>query len=163
MKQSELRQLIREQIELEENKYSAEDIGKGIAAIIAVPFEIAIALIILVGVAIVAGIRIVTNIGRGLYAGAEFAARRLIRNPILDAAFKRLAEDPEVLEYIKNPRKSGLRTVLVDKLNPAEKAIIGKWITQYGSRRNLGYSTRGTKLKQGPGLDRDDIDLPTYE
>lgn len=152
MSEEDIMQILNDNnLTLEEGTF--EDIGKGIAAIIKAPFEIAIAIIVFAGVLIyqaaemVVGATIIS--GALLWRGANYAAKQLIKVPMINAAFKRLAEDPEVIEFCKNPNKSGLRTVLYAKLNNAEKAIIGKWIKENGSRRHLGYSTRYREKPDG--------------
>lgn len=65
--------------------------------------------------------------------------RTLINNnKTISKVVRRLKEDPEIIEYINNPSKRGLRKVVLSKLTDEEKAEIGTYIKNSFSRRDLG-------------------------
>ena len=65
--------------------------------------------------------------------------RTLINNnKTISKVVRRLKDDPEIIEYINNPSKRGLRKVVLSKLTDEEKAEIGTYIKNSFSRRDLG-------------------------
>ena len=58
-------------------------------------------------------------------------------NKTLKAVVNRLKDDPEILEYVNNPSKRGLRNIVLSKLSDEEKAEIGTYIKNSFSRRDL--------------------------
>jgi hypothetical protein len=127
----------------------ASGVGKGLGSIISGVGSLgvmilgvltAVVVVIAVGLAVVgrAIFSAIQNIG--LPEGMSLALVELVvkkRNKTLDAVVKRLKNDPEILEYVENPSKKGLRNVVLSKLTEEEKAEIGNYIKNAFSRRNL--------------------------
>ena len=127
----------------------ASGVGKGLGSIISGVGSLgvmilgvltAVVVVIAVGLAVVgrAIFSAIQNIG--LPEGMSRALIELVvkkRNKTLDAVVKRLKNDPEILEYVENPSKKGLRNVVLSKLTEEEKAEIGNYIKNAFSRRNL--------------------------
>ena len=160
MKESELRQLIREQIkqsELEEGfgdqvGAAASGIGKGISSVLST----------IIGAVIIAGVLVIkgaTALATGVFAlagigayGLTKALDKFVLVPKVNATLERLSQDPEVMAIAKKPTASGLRKVAAEKLTASERIMIGNFIKSTITRRQLGVGAGGRKLKSGPGL-----------
>jgi hypothetical protein len=66
-----------------------------------------------------------------------FSLFRENKNKTVLKVVNRLKEDPEIIEYINNPSKRGLRNTVLSKLSDEEKAEIGTYIKNSFSRRDL--------------------------
>lgn len=51
----------------------------------------------------------------------------------------RLKNDPEIMEYVNNPSKKGLRKAVLSKLTDQEKIDIGTYVKNSLSRGDLDY------------------------
>jgi hypothetical protein len=127
----------------------ASGVGKGLGSIISGVGSLGVMILgVLTAVVVVIAVGL-TVVGRaifgaiqniGLPEGMSLALVELVvkkRNKTLDAVVKRLKNDPEILEYVENPSKKGLRNVVLSKLTEEEKAEIGNYIKNAFSRRNL--------------------------
>jgi len=169
MKEQKLRQLIREQIMLNEIEEgfgdqvgaAASGIGKGISSVL----NILIGAILAIGVLILTGavtaatgiLGVLGLVGAGLIRATE----KLIVVPKINSILKRLSEDEEVMAIAMKPSASGLRKIADEKLTVGERLVIGKWIKENITRDMLGVSRRyntkqdktvGVKSRRGPGL-----------
>jgi hypothetical protein len=160
MKESELRQLIREQIILREIEEgfgdqvgaAASGIGKGISSVLST----------VMGAVIIAGVLILKGaaaLATGALAVAGFGAYGIMKAldqfvlvPKVNATLERLSQDPEVMAIAKKPTASGLRKVAAEKLTASERIMVGNFIKSNITRRQLGVGAGGRKLKSGPGL-----------
>ena len=159
MKEQKLRQLIREQIMLNEIEEGLGDqvgaafkgVGQGISSVLGT----------VIGAVIVAGVLILrgaATLATGALAVAGFGAYgimkaldRFVLVPKVNATLERLSQDEEVMAIAKKPTASGLRKVAVEKLTASERIMVGNFIKENVTRSMLGVS-RGRKTKRGPGL-----------
>jgi hypothetical protein len=127
----------------------ASGVGKGLGSIISGVGSLGVMILgVLTAVVVVIAVGL-TVVGRAIFSaiqsiglpeGMSLALVELVvkkRNKTLDAVVKRLKNDPEILEYVENPSKKGLRNVVLSKLTEEEKAEIGNYIKNAFSRRNL--------------------------
>ena len=160
MKEQKLRQLIREQIMLNEIEEGLGDqvgaafkgVGQGVSSVLGT----------VLGAVVVAGVLILQGaaaLATGALAVAGFGAYGIMKTldkfvlvPKVNATLKRLSQDPEVMAIAKKPTASGLRKVAAEKLTASERIMIGNFIKSTITRRQLGVGAGGRKLKSGPGL-----------
>ena len=160
MKEQELRELIREQIMLNEIEEGFGDqvgavfkgAGQGISAVLGT----ALGAVVVAGVLVLRG---ATALATGALAVAGFGAYQLVKAldkfvlvPKVNATLKRLSQDEEVMAIAKKPTASGLRKIAAEKLRADERLLIGNFIKSHITRRQLGVGAGGRKLKSGPGL-----------
>ena len=160
MKEQKLRQLIREQLMLNEIEEGFGDqvgaafkgVGQGISAVLGT----ALGAIVVAGVLVLRG---ATALATGALAVAGFGAYQLTKAldkfvlvPKVNATLERLSQDPEVMAIAKKPTASGLRKVAAEKLTASERIMVGNFIKSNITRRQLGVGAGGRKLKSGPGL-----------
>ena len=159
MKEQKLRQLIREQIMLNEIEEGLGDqvgaafkgVGQGVSSVLGT----------VLGAVVVAGVLILQGaaaLATGALAVAGFGAYGIMKAldqfvlvPKVNATLKRLSQDEEVMAIAKRPTASGLRKVAVEKLTASERIMVGNFIKENVTRSMLGVS-RGRKTKRGPGL-----------
>jgi hypothetical protein len=73
---------------------------------------------------------------------STFSHRDIIERNRTKALMKvtnRLKNDPEIMEYVNNPSKKGLRKAVLSKLTDQEKIDIGTYVKNSLSRGDLDY------------------------
>ena len=160
MREQKLRQLIREQIILNEIEEGFGDqvgaafkgVGQGISAVLGT----VMGAVVIAGVLILRGAAALATgalavAGMGAY-GLTKALDKFVLVPKVNATLERLSQDPEVMAIAKKPTASGLRKVAAEKLTASERIMVGNFIKSNITRRQLGVGAGGRKLKSGPGL-----------
>ena len=130
----------------------ATGVGKGVGAVLggagvigAVALQALIVLVVIVGVGlktigekikfILDDLKMILSIP--IMIPYDIIRTLINNNKTISKVVRRLKDDPEIIEYINNPSKKGLRKVVLSKLTEEEKAEIGTYIKNSFSRRDL--------------------------